>query len=73
MYKNDKLHKLHREDGPAIIHFDGTEMWYKNNKLIKIVYENKEYIKYEDVCILCLVKSICSIDCKLNNLMKSFI
>jgi hypothetical protein len=26
---NDKL-KLHRENGPAVEHTDGTKIWYKN-------------------------------------------
>ena len=37
--------KLHREDGPAIIHADGSQEWYINNKLHRedgpaIIYAN---------------------------------
>jgi hypothetical protein len=30
-YKNDLLH---REDGPAVIFYDGIELYYFNNKLL---------------------------------------
>jgi hypothetical protein len=31
-YLNDKLH---REDGPAVEHADGTKFWYRYNKLYR--------------------------------------
>ena len=33
-YVNLKM-QLHREDGPAVIHSDGTQSWYKEGKRVK--------------------------------------
>jgi hypothetical protein len=31
-YTGDLLTHLHRENGPAVIHSDGSKFWYLNNK-----------------------------------------
>ena len=33
IYYYNENDQLHREDGPAVIYPDGTEMWYKNDQL----------------------------------------
>jgi len=35
-YLHDKLHKLHRIDGPAVVYPDGEKRWYQNGKLHRI-------------------------------------
>jgi len=35
-YLHDKLHKLHRIDGPAAIYPSGSKHWYQNGKLHRI-------------------------------------
>jgi len=32
-YSDKKLTKLHREDGPAVVCWDGTKKWFINNNL----------------------------------------
>ena len=35
-YLHDKLHKLHRIDGPAVEFHDGSKYWYQNDLLHRI-------------------------------------
>ena len=60
---------LHREHGPAMIYSNGIEVWYLNAKLIKVLYEGKEYKPDYDPCNLCLVKPICNKRCKLKKIL----
>jgi hypothetical protein len=35
-YWYDDNHKLHRDDGPALIHFTGIEYWYNHGSLHRL-------------------------------------
>ena len=44
-YKDKKCSILHREDGPAIEHFNGDKFWYFDSRLHRI---NGPAIEYND-------------------------
>ena len=52
-----------------ITYKDGTKKWFLNGKLIKLLYDKKEYKNGYDPCQLCIVKTMCKIKCELKQLL----